>query len=106
MNYLLPKIFQTNSFPFTRGYKTTKVIAKKDGYILHRFSNYVSLQNVKIVYNPNGFSKATIKVNTNYQTPYQYTIYFDNEGNEIKAENNSTKERKIWLEMQKNLLNK
>ena len=103
MNFLLPKIFQTNPLPFTSGYKTTKIVPKKYGYILHRFSNYISLQNVKIVYNENGFSKATIKVNTNYKAPYQYTIYFDNEGNEIKAENNTTKERKIWLEMQNKL---
>lgn len=100
MNYLLPKVFQSNPYPFTNGYKTTKVIPKKDGYILHRFSNYVSLQNVKIVYNEKGFSKATVKVSPNYQPTYQYTLYFDNEGNNIKADTN-TQERKIWLELQK-----
>jgi|GEM_PF-5580901 hypothetical protein len=101
MTHLLPKIFQSNPYPFNSGYKTTKVIQKKYGYILHRFSNYVSLQNVKIVYNENGFSKATVKVNKNYAAPYQYTIYFDNEGNEIKVNNNTNLERKKWLEMQK-----
>jgi hypothetical protein len=100
-DFILPKIYQTNSFPFTNGYKTTKVIPKKYGYILHRFSNYVSLQNVKIVYNNNGFSKATIKVNTNFQRKYQYTLYFDNNGNVIDINNNTTKERKKWLELQK-----
>jgi hypothetical protein len=101
LQFLLPKIFQSNSYPFTRGYKTTKIIPKKDGYILHRFSNYVSLQNVKIVYNDKGFAKATVKVSPNYQPTYQYTLYFDNEGNEISVDNDTAKERKKWLELQK-----
>ena len=102
MNFLLPKIFQSNPYPFRGGYKTTDIKPKKYGFIIHRFSNYISLQTVKIVYCDNGFSKATIKVSPNYQPTYQYTLYFDNEGNEIKANNNTKQERKIWLSMQGN----
>lgn len=97
----IPKIYASNDYPFTRGYKTTKIIPTKYGYRIHRFSNYISLQYIKVEYLANGFSKATVKVNTNYQSPYQYTLYFDVEGNEMKSENNNTKlERKNWLAMQ------
>ena len=98
---VIPAVYASNDYPFTRGYKTTRIIPTKYGYRIHRFSNYISLQYIKVEYLDNGFSKATVKVNTNYQTPYQYTIYFDNKGNEIKAESHNTKlERKIWLKMQ------
>ena len=98
---VIPQIFAQNSYPFTRGYKTTKIKPTNYGFLIHRFSNYISLQYIRVEYSDNGFSKATVKVNTNYQAPYQYTLYFDNKGKEIKTENNSTKiERKIWLQMQ------
>ncbi len=98
---IIPQIFAQNSYPFRSGYKTTKIIPTKYGYRIHRFSNYISLQYVKVEYCDNGFSKATVRVNTNYQATYQFTLYFDNTGNEIKSENNNTKiERKQWLQMQ------
>lgn len=97
----IPKIYASNDYPFTSGYKTTKIIPTKYGYRIHRFSNYISLQYIKVEYLPNGFSKAIVKVNTNYQSPYQYTLYFDNEGNEVKSDNNNTiAERKEWIKMQ------
>lgn len=100
MTYLLPKVFQSNTYPFTTGYKITNIKPKSYGYIVERFSNYVSLQNIKIVYNEKGFAKATVKVDINYHPKYQFTLYFDNQGNTIES-NNTRKERKIWLELQK-----
>lgn len=98
---VIPAVYASNDYPFRSGYKTTRIIPTKYGYRIHRFSNYISLQYIKVEYLDNGFSKATVKVNKNYHAPYQYTLYFDNKGNEIKSENNSTKaERKTWLEMQ------
>ena len=82
------------------GYRTTKIKKTKYGYIIHRFSNYVSLQYIRFEVLKTGFGKATIKVDTNYQQKRQYTIYFDKNMAEIKAET-TAKERKIWLELQK-----
>ena len=102
-NYQLPKIYACNDYPQTQsGYRTTKIEIKPYGFRVLRFSNYISLQYIKVEFLPNGFSKATVKVDTNYRAKYQYTIYFDNLGNEIKSDNNSTiAERKIWLSLQK-----
>jgi len=98
----LPNAYSTNQFPQTQsGYRTIKVEVKPYGFRVIRFSNYISLQYIKVECLPNGFSKATVKVDTNYRAKYQYTIYFDNNGNEIHSENNCTKaERKAWLQLQ------
>jgi hypothetical protein len=102
MTHLLPKIYQTNSHPFTSGYRTTKIKETANGYKINRFSNYISLQNITLTYQPNGFSKAIVKVDTNYRPKYQYTLYFDNTGELIKSPtDNDKEEKKIWLAMQK-----
>lgn len=99
----LPKAYSANQFPQTQsGYRTIKVEPKPYGFRVVRFSNYISLQYIKVECLPNGFSKATVKVDTNYRAKYQYTVYFDNNGNEIQDESNKTAtERKVWLDMQK-----
>lgn len=99
MTRILPKCYEMSDVRPQTGYRTTKIIPKKYGFIVHRFSDYVSLQFIKIVYNDNGFSKATVKVRTNYRTPYQYTLYFDNMGDEIHADT-TMEERKLWLKAQ------
>jgi hypothetical protein len=101
--YQLPKIYNQNSYPLRRGhnYRVTEIKATKNGYAIKKFSDFVSVQKIKVVYNENGFAKATVKVDTNYRSPYQYTLYFDKDGNEIKASDNSdATERKMWLELQ------
>ena len=102
-NFQLPKIYNSCAYPQQQtGYRTIKVDAKPYGFRVVRFSNYISMQYIKIVYSENGFSKATVKVDTNYRSKYQYTLYFDNAGNEIKVgDTNSTRlERAKWLSMQ------
>ena len=99
---VIPKIFASNSYPFLSGYKTTKITQTKDGYNIRRFSNYISLQYIKVVYLKNGFSKAVVKVDTNYMEKYQFVVYFDAIGNEISTELNTTiSNRKAWLLLQK-----
>ena len=99
---VIPKIFASNSYPFRSGYKTTKITETKNGYLIRRFSNYISLQYIKVVYSANGFSKATVKVDKNYHAKYQFTIYFDAMGNEINSELNTTiSNKKAWLLLQK-----
>jgi len=97
MKYLLPLVYQSNEYPHRSGYKCTKITPIKNGYRINRFSNYISLQSIKLIYNDNGFSKATVIVNTNYVP--QYTLYFDDKGNEVKADNVKA-ERKLWLALQ------
>ena len=98
----LPKVYSSNSFPQVQsGYRTTQVQIKPYGFRVVRFSNYISLQYIKVECLQNGFSKATVKVDRNYSAKYQYTVYFDNYGNEIQSESNTTLEdRKIWLSLQ------
>lgn len=101
MTRILPAVYASNDWPHRNGYRTTKIIPKPYGFIIHRFSNYISLQNIKVVYNENGFAKATIKARTNYQSPYQYTLYFDNEGTLIDSGYDTRSEREYWLKLQK-----
>ena len=99
MEFLLPTIYNQNSHPHRSGYRTTKIKQTTTGFVINRFSHYISLQKIKLVYNDKGFSKGTVKVDTNYRPKYQYTLYFDNLGNIIKADT-TLQERKIWLELQ------
>ena len=96
----IPSIWQ-NTEAVAGHMRTISVKKKPYGFLIIRMSTYVSRQSIKLVIEDNGFAKATVKVNTNYRSPYQYTLYFDDQLNEIKVPNNSThKERKMWLHMQ------
>lgn len=75
------------------GYHTTKIKKTKYGYIIHRFSNYISLQYIRFEVLTSGFCKAIVRVDTNYQQKYQYTVYLNDEMKEVK-------DRKSWLELQ------
>ena len=99
---ILPRIYASNPYPLQNtGYRTVTVQPKPYGFRIVRFSNYISLQYIKVVFNDNGFSKATVKVDTNYRSKYQYTIYFDNNGDVIRSEDNNThSERNKWIELQ------
>ena len=99
MNYLLPIMDRSNQHPHRSGFRTIKITPIANGYRIKRFSNYIALQSVRLEYLPNGFSKAKVVTNKNYVGIYSYTLYFDNKGNEIKAES-TREERKIWLAMQ------
>ena len=103
MQYIneIPKIWQKTSFEgFHSGYITTSIKKTNYGFKITRFSNFVSILNIKFEVLGNGFAKATVKVDTNYRPKYQYTLYFDKDYNEIKS--TSTRlERKKWLELQK-----
>ena len=77
------------------GYRTTKIKKTKYGFVIHRFSNYISLQYIRLEILETGFCRANIKVDTNYQRKYKYTVYFDNKMIEIR-------DRKMWLELQAN----
>ena len=95
-NYLnnLPSDYRGNSL---RTIKVTQINDKK--VILKRYSDFVTLQTVILNYFSYGI-KATVKVNTNYRRPYQYTMYFDNKGNEIDS-NNGTTDRQKWSKLVK-----
>lgn len=83
-NYL--KVEENKGQCYTR---VTKVKKTKYGYLFHMFNTYVTLFYGKMYINSDGTAKATIKVYRNYRTPYQYTLYFDKQGFEIKTEENS-----------------
>jgi hypothetical protein len=93
MLHSLPLIYQANAYPFINGYKIISIKPTANGFKIKKFSNYISTQSIKLEYLPNGFSKAVVKVDTNYQPKYQFTLYFDKDGNEIKA--NNTKQERI-----------
>lgn len=84
--------------------RVTKVTKKSNCYLFLMFNHYITLYYGKLVINSDGTAKAVIKVNRNYCPKYQYTIYFDNEGKEIKAEFNSTrKELSIYKKIRSTL---
>lgn len=70
-------------------------IIKTDyGYKIKKVTSYVSIINTKLIINKNKSAKAIVKVNTNYRKPYQYTLYFDCDKQEIKG--NSTREEMLY----------
>jgi hypothetical protein len=84
----------------TSGFQTTKVIEKPNGLIIHRFSHYVTLVYIRLYKYQDGFSKAVVKVDKNYHPRYQYTLYFDKDGREIKSPTNSTRaELAYWKKL-------
>jgi hypothetical protein len=83
--------------------RTTKVIKKPYGYIFHRFNPYIILFYGKLIINTDGTAKMIMKVHPNYRTFYQYTLYFDKEGYEIKVnDNNTRKELSIYNQIRNN----
>lgn len=89
-NYLndLPQDYRGNLL------RTVKIVEmSKTKVHLKRFSDFVTLQTVVLDYLPYGI-KATVKTNTNYRTPYQYTMYFDKKGVELPTD--STTDRQKW----------
>lgn len=96
MQYIenIPKIWNRTSFEgYHSGFITTKIKKTNYGYHITRFSNYVTILSIKFEVLQNGCAKATIKVDKNYHAPYQYTMYFDSDLNEVKS-------RKEWLSIQ------
>ena len=86
--------------PYHRGYATTKITKTKYGFKINRFSHYVSLQSIKFEVFDDGFSKGVVKVNKNYQAPYQYTIYFDNKMQPITSQSDNVREElKEWKKL-------
>ena len=71
--------------------RVTKVIKKDYGFIFHMFNHYITLYYGKLIINSDGTAKAIVKVDRNYSVKYQYTIYFDRAGFEIKTESNNTR---------------
>ena len=70
-------------------------IKKTDyGYKIKKISCYICITDTKLMINKNGSAKAVIKVNCNYQNPYQYTLYFDRDKREIKGK--STREETLY----------
>ena len=69
--------------PSTSGTRTTKVVKKPYGYIVHRFNNYITLYYIKLVINANGSAKASYLVKKNYHDDQRYTLYFGIDGNEV-----------------------
>ena len=64
------------------------------GYKIRKITSYVSIMNIKLFINKNKSAKATVKVNTNYRKPYQYTLYYDCDKKEIIG--SSTREEMLF----------
>jgi len=71
-----PKWRELATEPHHSGYATTKIQKTDYGYKIHRFSHHISLQTIRYEIYDDGFSKAIVKVDTNYNPRYQYTLYF------------------------------
>lgn len=102
----IPKIYRKLADkPYTNGYRTTSIVKKPYGFIITRFSHYISIQKIRFEILSDGFSKATVKVDTNYKSNYQFTLYFD-KGLELVEDNNDplnvTKCRKVWQKLRNN----
>lgn len=96
MKYLnkIPNIWQRTSFEgYHSGFITTDVKKTAKGYRIKRFSNYITILNIDLEVLPNGFAKATVKVDKNYHPKYQYTMYFNSAMVEVGN-------RKIWMSLQ------
>ena len=79
------------------GLVTLKRVKTNYGYRIMQGTNYISLHYVKLIIFPNGKAKAVVKVDKNYHPKYQYTLYFDRSGREIKDIHNRTrKELAYW----------
>ena len=84
--------------------RTTYVKKTNYGYIFHRFNTYITVFYGKLYINNDGTAKAVVRVERNYCKPYQFTVYFDQYGLEIKHESNNTrKELSIYKQIRKNL---
>ena len=67
---------------------------KSYGYLITKVTSYISVSKIKLKINDDGTAKAIVKVNKNYVAPYQYTLYFDRAGREIKGA--TTREEMIY----------
>jgi hypothetical protein len=85
------------------GYKITKVKRTDYGYIVHLFSNYITLVTAKIYVYPNNFAKVVRYVRTNYRAPYQNTSYYTDKGEIIHNENNTRKELAYFKQLIKTI---
>jgi hypothetical protein len=83
--------------------RVTKVVKTNYGYRFLMFNNYITLFYGKLVINVNGTAKLTMTVKRNYCDTYQYTLYFDDHGFEIKSpDNNNRKELLIYKSINNN----
>lgn len=62
-----------------------KINPKSYGYLITKITSYVTITKIKLLVNEDRSAKAVYKVNKNYHSPYQFTLYFDCNGKEIKA---------------------
>jgi len=69
----------------------------KYGWLITQGTNYISIMKTKLYIYPNGKAKSITKVDSNYQAPYQFTCYYNNNGREIKDAHNRTRlELNYW----------
>jgi len=95
---------QPLSNPMKSSGYSLKAAKKPYGYLITYITPYVCIYKKKLVINGDGTAKCTVKVNRNYQVPYQYTCYFDAEGKEIISYENSTrKELAIYNRIRKGI---
>lgn len=88
--YLNTELGHLGSSKF-QGLITLNRVKTDYGWKITQGTNYISIHKVRLYIYPNGTAKSVTKVNRNYCTPYQYTIYYDTQGREIKDNNNSTR---------------
>jgi hypothetical protein len=65
---------------------THKIKKTEYGYKILHMTHYITTTKTKLIINQDGTAKATSKVDKNYHRPYQFTMYFDKNGYEIKGE--------------------
>jgi hypothetical protein len=73
------------------GRVTLNRVKKPYGWLITEGTNYISIYKIRLELFPDGRAKATVKVDKNYHSPYQYTLYFDKQGREIKDKHNRTR---------------
>lgn len=72
-----------------RNTRVTKVTKKPYGYLIKMMNDYITLFTVKLEIYEDGFAKARIKIEKNYQPTRMVSRYFDQSGREIISETNN-----------------
>lgn len=65
------------------GTRTTKVVKKPYGYIVHQYNNYITLYKHKVVLLESGFVKVFTTMDKNYQPIQKWITYYNSDGREI-----------------------
>lgn len=84
LGFTIPLKYRTvNDFGEYQSLATTDIRRIRKGFSIHRFSSYVSTENIRIEVMENGTMKAKGVYDKNYQPKVYFTEYFNKNGVEI-----------------------